>query len=67
MDKTDRATLLKSKYDEVWREQISHIFRMRELANFKRRHNGSPDRNTTLIELQKSYKPRDGDTLRSFY
>jgi len=45
---------------------VNIIYKTRDAANFKRRHK-SPDRETTLMDLQTRFTPRGSDTLRSFY
>lgn len=51
---------------DSWSRQVNLIFKTRADANFKRRHR-SPDRETTLMDLQTKFTPRDSETLNSFY
>jgi hypothetical protein len=65
-EKTQRLQKAVMQTRESWQRQVNAIFKTRDEANFKRRHK-SPDRMTTLMDLQNNFAPRMNDTLASFY
>lgn len=61
-----RLALALENHRFQWSQLDKLVFKTRDAINFKRRHQ-SPDRATTLMNLQAWYKPREKDTLQSFY
>lgn len=61
-----RISMAINKQKDSWSRQVNMIFQTRDAANFKRRHK-SNDRQSTLMDLQTCYSPRETDTINSFY